>query len=51
MSDLMHNLMVGMFWGGVVMALPPIALGIGVLVFVVRKERQAKAVGDHEAHE
>jgi hypothetical protein len=47
---MMHNLMVGMFWGGVVMALPPVALGIGVLVFVVRKERQSKGRG-HEGIE
>ena len=37
----MHDLMVGMFWGGVVMALPPVALGVGILVFILRKQRQS----------
>jgi len=37
----MHDLMVGMFWAGFVMAIPPIALGVGVLVFILRKQRQS----------
>lgn len=37
---MMHDLMVGMFWGGLVMALPPVALGIGALVFFIRQQRR-----------
>jgi hypothetical protein len=33
----MHELMTGMFWGGVVMALPPVTLGVGIAVFLVRR--------------
>lgn len=38
---MMHDLMVGMFWGGLIMALPPLALGIGVAVFVLNRQRRA----------
>jgi len=35
----MHSMMVGMFWGGVVMALPPVALGIWIVVWLLRQQR------------
>lgn len=34
-----HTLMMGMFVGGVVMMAPPVALGIGVAVYVLRQRR------------
>jgi hypothetical protein len=36
---LMRNQMVGMFWAGVVMATPPMAIGIGLVVYLVRRKR------------
>ncbi len=38
---MMHDLMAGMFWGGVVMALPPVTLGIAALVLVIRQRVRA----------
>lgn len=35
----MHSIMVGMFWGGLVMALPPVALGVWIVVFLLRQQR------------
>jgi hypothetical protein len=35
----MHQLMVGMFWGGVVMAIPPILVGIAFVVLLVNQHR------------
>jgi len=37
----MHDLMLGMFWGGLLMALPPVAVGVGITVLLVRHQRQA----------
>lgn len=42
MHDAMHALMSGMFWGGVLMALPPVAMTIGIAVYVYRRERAAR---------
>jgi hypothetical protein len=39
----MHDLMVGMFWGGLVMALPPVILGIVIGVLVLRHMRNERA--------
>ena len=36
----MHDLMLGMFWGGLLMALPPIAVGIAITVALLRYQRQ-----------
>lgn len=33
----MHDLMTGMFWGGLVMATPPLLLFIGVAVYAYRR--------------
>lgn len=38
----MHDLMVGMFWGGLVMALPPVILGIVIGVYVLRHLRRER---------
>ncbi|MGH7502471.1 MAG: hypothetical protein ACREL7_12030 [Longimicrobiales bacterium] len=44
---MMHQLMAGMFWGGLVMAIPPIALSIGVVVYLRRQQaREAEATRD-----
>lgn len=42
MHDAMHALMSGMFWGGVLMALPPVAMTVGIAVYVYRRERAAR---------
>lgn len=34
-----HSLMMGMFVGGVVMMAPPVMLGIGLAVYVLRRRR------------
>lgn len=38
-AALMQDMMTGMFWGGVIMALPPVALSIGVAVYIYRRHR------------
>jgi hypothetical protein len=35
----MHDLMVGMFWGGLVMAIPPILVGIAIVAFLLNEHR------------
>ena len=37
--DHMDSLMQGMFWGGLVMALPPVAVGVGIAVWAFRRQR------------
>jgi hypothetical protein len=44
MESAMPGVMVGMFWGGMLMALPPIALGIGLVVFIRRQQRADAAM-------
>jgi hypothetical protein len=39
----MHELMAGMFWGGLVMALPPVILGVWLVIFLLRRQRQGEA--------
>jgi len=39
--------MIGMFWGGMLMALPPIALGVGLVVFI-RRQQRAEAAAQNE---
>jgi len=34
--------MVGMFWGGLVMALPPVVIGATICVLLLRYSRQMK---------
>jgi hypothetical protein len=34
-----HSLMLGMFVGGVVMMAPPVILGIGIAMYVLRQRR------------
>ena len=41
-AAMMQDMMRGMFWGGVVMALPPVALCIGVAIFLYRRYRAAR---------
>lgn len=35
----MHDLMTGMFWGGLLMAAPPIAVGVWITVLLLRQQR------------
>jgi hypothetical protein len=41
-----HGLMSGMFWGGVVMALPPVVLGIVIAIMVLRHARADRRRGE-----
>ncbi len=41
-AALMQDMMTGMFWGGVVMALPPVALSIGLAIFLYRRWRASR---------
>jgi hypothetical protein len=42
-TDMNHELMVGMFWGGVVMMAPPVLLGLGIAWYVYREWRTRAA--------
>ena len=44
----MHELMIGMFWGGLLMALPPIAVGVAITVLLIRHQRQTSAAERQE---
>jgi hypothetical protein len=46
----MHNMMVGMFWGGVVMAIPPVALGVWIAVWLIRQQRSQRSAERAESH-
>lgn len=39
----MNDLMVGMFWGGFLMAVPPVAIGVALCVMLLRHERENRA--------
>jgi hypothetical protein len=41
----MHDMMTGMFWGGVVMAAPPVLLGLGIAVVIARVRARGRAGG------
>jgi hypothetical protein len=43
----MHELMLGMFWGGLLMALPPVAVGVAICVLLVRHERRTRTATEH----
>ena len=44
----MHELMFGMFVGGIVLAAPPVLLGVGVALYLVQQRRreQREEAGD-----
>lgn len=44
----MTELMNGMFWGGLLMAMPPVLLGIGIAALVLR-HRRTRPPADREA--
>lgn len=44
-----HDVMAAMFWGGVIMALPPVALSIGVAIYLYRRYRAGKRDRTEEA--
>lgn len=35
----MHELMLGMFWGGLVMALPPVLVGAGFVALLLQQRK------------
>jgi hypothetical protein len=39
MHDGMPNLMLGMFWGGVVLMLPPVLLACGIVAYILQRHR------------
>jgi hypothetical protein len=39
----MHELMFGMFLGGMLLAAPPVLLGVGVTVYVLRQRRHERS--------
>ena len=43
MQHEMNALMTGMFWGGVLMSLPPVALGIWIAWALLRRQREERA--------
>jgi hypothetical protein len=45
----MNQLMTGMFWGGMLMSLPPVLLGIGIFALIYRNRRPRIAHGAAEA--
>jgi len=44
-----HGAMQGMFWGGLVMAFPPIVLGIALAIYVHRQNRAARRAEEERA--
>lgn len=44
----MHDLMLGMFWGGFLMAIPPVAIGVAISVMLIRHEREGRAAERRE---
>jgi hypothetical protein len=47
----MHGLMQGMFWGGLLMATPPILLFIGIGYLVFREQRAVRGAKEEAARE
>lgn len=39
----MNDLMTAMFWGGFVMAVPPVAVGVFFMVYMYRRHREEEA--------
>lgn len=44
-----HGTMQGMFWGGLVMAIPPVVLGIGIAIHIYRQQRAARRAEEEQA--
>jgi hypothetical protein len=38
----MQDLMTGMFWGGVVMAATPVAVGVAICIMLIKHDRATK---------
>src|SRR5690606_27264016 len=43
-ADRMNDLMTAMFWGGLLMAVPPIAVGVYFVTFMYRRLREQQAL-------
>lgn len=48
---MMHGLMQGMFWGGLLMAVPPVLLFIGIAYLVYREQRAGRDAKEEAARE
>jgi hypothetical protein len=44
-----HGMMQGMFWGGLVMAIPPVVLGIGLAIYIWRQHRAVRRAEEERA--
>ena len=47
----MHGLMHGMFWGGLLMAIPPVLLFVGIAFMVYREQRAVESAKEEAAGE
>lgn len=45
----MNSIITGMFWAGMLMALPPVALGVGLIVFIRRQQRAERAANSESS--
>lgn len=43
-----HGLMQGMFYGGIVMALVPVSLGVGVGIYVLKRYLESRRVSERK---
>lgn len=48
---MMDHLMQGMFWGGLVMAIPPIILSVAVIVYLRKQQLQEGEVSRDSARD
>jgi hypothetical protein len=48
---MMHQLMEGMFWGGLVMAIPPVILSVAVIVFVRKQQLRDAEITREGGHD
>ena len=39
----MQDLMLGMFWGGVLLALPPVMIGLGLAAYLLQQRRREQS--------
>ena len=44
-----HGAMQGMFWGGLVMAIPPVVLGIVLAIYIYRQHRADRRAQEDRA--
>jgi uncharacterized membrane protein len=44
-----HGAMEGMFWGGLVMAIPPVVIGIVLAIYIFRQQRADRTAEEERA--